>query len=172
MMDLPREKPQRPKDPLERKMDQWLETGRQFVDGVAGNRPGSRTKGRQRSNRINPNIDTVGRWVEDKIDWLLEEEDDWLEPWQEVNDLKISGKKQPLEAISRRVSPAISKRENNVPNNNGPDDEWPDEESFKIDRWKRQSPRNIQDDLIPKKIDSPKLSRQRRSLPKSNRQRN
>ena len=37
---------QRPKDPLERRMDQWFETGRQFVDGVSGTRPGQRKAGK------------------------------------------------------------------------------------------------------------------------------
>ena len=38
----PMNRQQRSRDPLERRMDQWFETGRQFVDGVAGNRPGKR----------------------------------------------------------------------------------------------------------------------------------
>ncbi len=97
----------RSNDPLERRMDRWLETGRQFVDGVAGNRPGQRRQAHLGMNRSS--FDNVGRWVGDKLDWFLEEEDDWLEPWQaeEVVNSHTNGKK-PLEAISRRVGKKIS----------------------------------------------------------------
>ena len=30
------------RSPLDRRVDKWLETGRQFVDGVSGTRPGMR----------------------------------------------------------------------------------------------------------------------------------
>ena len=87
----------RPKDSRERRMDQWLETGRQLVDGVAGRRPGQR--------RSSLDLDSVGRWVGDRIDWLLDDDEDWQEPWQEdrETDLLNGGGKRPLDAISRRV---------------------------------------------------------------------
>jgi len=151
-------------------MDQWLETGRQFVDGVAGNRPGLRTKGRKRQSTNNANLDSVGRWVGDKIDWLLEEEDDWLEPWQEKNVCITDGKKQPLEAISRRTKQTNSKQPNNSENRNNLKDQWPDEETFKIDRWKRQSSTNMQDEFSSK-TNGLSNAKQRRTLPKSNRRR-
>jgi hypothetical protein len=66
---------ERSRDPRDRRLDQWLETGRQLVDGVAGRRPGQRRPGLD--------LDSVGRWVGDKVEWLLEEDDDWREPWQE-----------------------------------------------------------------------------------------
>jgi hypothetical protein len=87
------ERLERSRDPRDRRLDQWLETGRQLVDGVAGRRPGQR--------RPVLDLDSVGRWVGDKVEWLLEEDDDWREPWQRVAEPKAR-RKQPLQAISRR----------------------------------------------------------------------
>ena len=69
------ERLERSREPRDRRLDQWLQTGRQLVDGVAGRRPGQRRPGLD--------LDSVGRWVGDKVEWLLEEDDDWREPWQE-----------------------------------------------------------------------------------------
>ena len=33
---------QRSGEPFDRRMDKWIQTGKQVVDGVAGNRPGQR----------------------------------------------------------------------------------------------------------------------------------
>lgn len=66
-------------------LDQWMSAGRQLVDGVAGARPGSRTQGRGAERRAGgrPGLEGLGRWVENSIDWFLEGDDDWPEPWQE-----------------------------------------------------------------------------------------
>ena len=74
-MGTPRQRRQRSRDPLDRRFDQWLETGRQLVDGVAGTRPGQRGSGRT-DRRSTPSLENVGRWVGDKIDWFLEEDED------------------------------------------------------------------------------------------------
>ena len=78
---------QRPSDPLDQRLDRWMSAGRQFVDGVSGARPGSRAGARGRTvagrNVGRPSLDGLGRWVEDRLDWLLEDEDDWREPWQQ-----------------------------------------------------------------------------------------
>ena len=66
----------------ERRRDVWLETGRQIVDGVSGRRPGQR--------RSSLDLESVGRWVGDKVDWLLEEDDDWREPWQESTPVQAA----------------------------------------------------------------------------------
>jgi len=74
------------RDPrFNQRLDQWLATGRQLVDGVAGARPGSRASGRpQPGGRAGalPRPGGLGRWVEDKLDWLLEDDDGWREPWE------------------------------------------------------------------------------------------
>ncbi len=79
-------------EPLEQRLDRWVSRGRELVDGVAGARPGSRTPGPEGAGLghrglgaggLNPA--RLGRWVEERFDWLLEDDadDDWREPWQE-----------------------------------------------------------------------------------------
>jgi hypothetical protein len=76
---------QRSDQRFDQRLDQWLATGRQLVDGVAGARPGSRAGGRPqpvaRAGGL-PRPGGLGRWVEDRLDWLLEDEDGWREPWE------------------------------------------------------------------------------------------
>lgn len=111
--------------PLEQRLDRWVSAGRQLVDGVAGARPGSRPAARPGG---------LGRWLEDRVDWLLDDGDDWREPWQEGPPvapdppLRSSAAPPParrrgLEAISRRPSAAAG--------------DWPDEDSFNVPRWQR-----------------------------------
>ncbi len=132
----------RPRENLDKRVDQWIETGRQFVDGVAGNRPGKRKNGRI-DRRTSTNLQTVGRWVGDKIDWFLEETDDFEEPYQlESKDEKPQAcypeMKQPLEAISRRVSRDLYDDISSNPRDLD-DDSWPDDGDFKVEKWKRNS---------------------------------
>jgi len=61
-------------DPLEQGLDRLVSAGRQLVDGVAGTRPGARA-GERAGER--PRLAGLGRWVEEKLDWILEDEDDW-----------------------------------------------------------------------------------------------
>jgi len=161
---------QRPRDPLEKKMDQWFETGRQFVDGVAGNRPGQRNK--VNVNRIKrQSVDNVGRWVGEKIDWFFEDEDDgWVESLEIENksSQNLSNKKRPLRAISLRV-PKLIAPESEFKKTGHLDGDWPEQSSYRIDRWQRSS-RNTNEDL-----DSPYSKQARpsnnRPLPRSNRRR-
>ena len=140
-------------------MDQWLETGRQLVDGVSGRRPGQR--------RGSLDLDSVGRWVGEKVEWLLEEDDDWREPWQE-QDMPSQAPsrtgKRPLDAISRRspsrMPPSQPEQFSalNSPNQNDSvsDQAWPDDDSFRVDHWKRGD----------------RSASPRRALPRSSRRRN
>jgi hypothetical protein len=132
--------------PLEQRLDRWVSAGRQLVDGVAGARPGSRPPVRSGG---------LGRWLEDRVDWLLDDGDDWREPWQE-RDATTTGYAAPartpssqapssqapvrrrgLEAISRRASRPAAPREASFPVGDG---EWPDEASFTVPRWQRPAP--------------------------------
>ena len=72
-------------DRLEQGIDRLMSAGRQLVDGVSGARPGSRppSRGEGRTAGSLPRLEGLGRWVENKLDWILEDEDDWREPWQE-----------------------------------------------------------------------------------------
>ncbi len=166
------QRPQRASASLERRMDQWVETGRQFVDGVSGNRPGQRRK----DNRNG--LNNMGRWVEDKIDWFFEEEDqDWSSSKSVSNnnsDDDVSLRKRPLTAISLRVPKSLSPSslDNNASNANN---EWPDDSDFRVDRWERDS-HSVQQvktttqltDFSNKKISNSN----RRPLPRSSRRRN
>jgi len=139
----PRQRSQgkRSHDVGDRRFDQWLETGRQLVDGVAGTRPGRRPAGGQR-----PSVDfeSVGRWVGDKIDWLMDEEEDWRDPVEppqraDATATARSSRKRPLDAISRRqplVAPVPPEPESTY---GGGDDSWPDDESFRVERWSRSA---------------------------------
>ncbi len=72
-------------EPIEQRLDRWMSAGRQLVDGVAGGRPGSRppTRGGDGRGPGRGGFDGLGRWVEERLDWFLEDGDDWREPWQE-----------------------------------------------------------------------------------------
>ncbi len=162
---------QRSREPLDRRMDKWIQTGKQVVDGVAGNRPGQRRQGWQ-DKVTGRNFEKVGRWMEEKIDWFLEEDDDWLdhedsddEPLQE----NIINTKRPLGAISLRAPKALPPRIEEKRNTLNKIDEWPDDESFKINRWQRKN-NSIQDnehDLNNSFQDD--RSTKRRNIPRSSR---
>ena len=147
------ERLERSRDPRDRRLDQWLETGRQLVDGVAGRRPGQR--------RAGLDLDSVGRWVGDKVEWLLEEDDDWREPWQDSAEPKGRGKR-PLHAISRRS------RQRSVPAaaSSSPDD-WPEDDLFQVQRWQREPAQRSSSEGEP--LDQPPTPR--RGLPRSSRRR-
>ncbi|SBO43837.1 OmpA/MotB [Cyanobium sp. NIES-981] len=63
-------------------LDRWVSAGRQLVDGVSGARPGSRASGGRGAGGL-PRLNDLGRWVEGKLDWILDDEDDWRESWEE-----------------------------------------------------------------------------------------
>ena len=137
---------QRSRAPLDRRMDKWIQTGKQVVDGVAGNRPGQRRGGWQ-DKETSANFEKVGRWVEEKIDWFFEDDDDWLDN-EDLDDesLKesINNTKRPLSAISLRAPKALPSKIEPRRINSDELDEWPDEQSFKLNKWERK------DNLIEK----------------------
>jgi hypothetical protein len=117
---------------IEQRLERWMSAGRQLVDGVSGGRPGSRPTGRRPEGRggSRSGFDGLGRWVEDRLDWLLDDSDDWREPWQERPQQRSGGvaadrsrepdpapvsaaagrPRRPLEARSRRPLEATSRR--------------------------------------------------------------
>ena len=162
---------QRSREPLDRRMDKWIQTGKQVVDGVAGNRPGQRRTGWQ-DKTTGPNFERVGRWMEEKIDWFFEEDDDWLEnedsqdgPLQE----SIINTKRPLGAISLRAPKALPAQIEEKRNNPNEMDEWPDEQSFKVNRWERKNNliRQNEQHLNDSFPDEP--STRKRNIPRSSR---
>ncbi len=160
-MDSRRQRSQRSPDPLDRRLDRWLDTGRQLVDGVSGARPGRRTLDRlDGASRL----DAMGRWVGDRIDWLLDEEDDWRDLSERpqspqpprsaradfstsAEPLQRSGRKRPLQALSRRqpVLPPPGAVNSSVRPSDD-DDVWPEDDSFRVERWKRSATRDAMSD--------------------------
>ncbi|MFN9571003.1 MAG: hypothetical protein ACK59G_13845 [Cyanobacteriota bacterium] len=143
--------------------------GRELVDGVSGTRPGTRPSGRgaERPGGGQGGLDGLGRWVEGRLDWLLDDRDDWREPWQEgdrpspqrteVPPPSPSRSRVPLEAISRRGIPgSVSGTSWRAPRSElagvepppamapapkPPSPEaWPEDESFTVPRWRREEP--------------------------------
>ena len=144
---------------LDKQVDKIFETGRQFVDGVSGTRPGKR-KNSDFQGISRKNIKNVGRWVTDKMDLFFEEEeDDWYEDetnFEETREIKSfkrgsnsfegdkSFSKRPLEALSLRQTKKIhindQKRLPYAQYNSF--DEWPDDLDLKVERWQRSSEKN------------------------------
>ena len=153
--------PRRGSDPLEQRFDRLVSAGRQLVDGVSGARPGSRSSGRPGL----PRLDGLGRWVEDKLDWILEEEDDWREPWQEPRP-EFRPRRRPLEAISRRrAAPQPPEAA-----------EWPSDEAFVVPRWQRgaasaPSPQTTQRTQSTPETPATPSASPARALPRSTRRR-
>lgn len=165
----------RSRDPFDQRIDQWVETGRQFVDGVSGRRPGQR--------RGALALDSVGRWVGDKVDWLLEDDDNWREPWQDSDrspespperspsrTAARSQARRPLDAISRRGRPGPSQEAASAMGVMPDDDDdqgWPEDDSFRVQRWQRSRAESGEPQAGPSSARPPA----RRSLPRSSRRR-
>jgi len=179
--DWSSERPERPayrrgERGLDQRMDQWVSAGRQFVDGVSGARPG----GRRSSSGLR--LDQVGRWVEDKIDWLLEDDDGWRESWEEPAP-PTQSRRQPLDAISRRgrsARPAVTPvRVEAQPQPTASaaaqepvdPDAWPEDESFTLNRWKREASPRTPDRSVEVVDPQPFDAGLGRSLPRSTRRR-
>ena len=165
---------QRSRDPLDRRMDKWIETGKQVVDGVAGNRPGQR-RGRWQDKTTAPNFEKVGRWMEEKIDWFFEDDEDWLDN-EDLDDVPLQESiiktKRALGAISLRapkaLPPSIEEKRNNV----NKVDEWPDDQSFKLNKWERKNNliKENEQDLNNSFQDGRSIKR--RNIPRSSRNKN
>lgn len=168
------------------KIDRFFETGRQFVDGVSGTRPGSR-RNADFKKMTSRNAKKVGRWVSEKVDLFFDDDNDLLydneDLYYDIRDTKTFKKqsnsrnvsqsfsKRPLEALSLRQPRNIQigeqkklpySRETNYK-------DWPDEDDFTVERWHRSSEKDSQEDRLGDKerIEVNKV----RNLPRSRRRR-
>ena len=166
---------------LDRRVDDFLQAGRQFVDGVSGTRPGSRK--RVSFNRFSrANVKDIGRWVSDKVDSIFD--DDESEDWYigDENSSQFKYFKRNIESEYTTTNPmykrpleARSLRELNADNTNRserllyPSEDWPEESDFKVNKWQRSNNEteetNLEDNTISGR--SPKT----KSFPKSRRRR-
>jgi hypothetical protein len=151
---------------LDDRFDQWVSRGRELVDGVSGTRPGGRPVPRSSGRGGSGRLEGLGRWVEGKLDWLLDDREDWREPWETDRggpgrtsdgegfaggaDPVVRRNRPPLDAISRRGVPAQGSAKGPAP---APapaparapapapaNHDWPEEEDFTVPRWRRQEP--------------------------------
>ena len=164
---------QRSREPFDRRMDQWIRTGKQVVDGVAGNRPGQRRSGWQDKTN-GSSFEKVGRWMEDKIDWFFEDDEEWLENQNSNDELpsleeSIINTKRPLGAISLRAPKALPARIEEKRNNLNEIDEWPDDQSFKLNRWERKNNLIKQNEQKLNQTLYAERSTRKRNIPRSSR---
>ena len=141
---------------VDKQVDKIFETGRQFVDGVSGARPGKR-RNSDFQGITSKSVKKVGRWVSEKVDLFFDEDnDDWYDDdnfYDDKSDIKTftresnsykSAKphsKRPLEAISLRQPKNLQTTEQKkLPyGKESKDEDWPDEMDFKVERWQRAS---------------------------------
>ena len=111
--------------------------------------------------------------MEEKIDWFFEDDDDWLdnedlddEPLQE----NINNSKRPLRAISLRAPKALPPQIQARKNNSDELDEWPDDQSFKLNKWERKDNLNKKNapDLNDSFLDE-RTTQRRKNIPRSSR---
>ena len=141
---------------VDKRVDKIFETGRQFIDGVSGARPGKR-RNSDFQKITSRNVNKVGRWVSEKVDLFFDEEnDDWYddekfhEQEREIKTFKRDSSsitiskpysKRPLEALSLRQPKTAQKTEQKklpYAQESNPED-WPDEFDLKVNRWQRSS---------------------------------
>ena len=104
------------KNIVDKQVDKIFETGRQFVDGVSGARPGKR-RNSDFQGITSKSVKKVGRWVSEKVDLFFDEDnDDWNDEnfYDDNSDIKTFSResnsyeyttqhsRRPLEAISLR----------------------------------------------------------------------
>ena len=172
------------KNIVDKNVDKIFETGRQFVDGVSGARPGKRRKS-DLQGITSKGVKKVGWWVSEKVDLFFDEDnDDWRDEnfYDDNNDTNYLTResnsyesvkqhsKRPLEAISLRQPKKLQTTEQKkLPyGKDSNDEDWPDEMDFKVEKWQRVSEKgnNISRDKFNQQGQS-----KSRNLPRSRRRR-
>jgi len=169
---------------VDKQVDKIFETGRQFVDGVSGTRPGKR-RNSDFQGITRKNVKKVGRWVSQKVDLFFDENnDDWNDDnfYDEKSDIKTftresysyestkPNSKRPLEAISLRPPKTLQTTEQKkLPyGKESKDEDWPDEMDFKVERWQRTSEQ--ENNILRDQLNQQGQSKSR-NLPRSRRRR-
>ena len=172
------------KNIIDKQVDKIFETGRQFVDGVSGARPGKKRNSDFQAIS-SKNVKKVGRWVSEKVDLFFDEDnDDWYDDenfddnseiktfTRESNIIKSSKppSKRPLEAISLRQPKnfQITEQKKLPYGKEVNNQDWPDELDFKVERWQR--PSDTENDTFRDQTNK-RGSSNSRNLPRSRRRR-
>ena len=165
---------------VDKQVDRIFETGRQFVDGVSGARPGKR-RNSDFQGITSKSVKKVGRWVSEKVDLFFDEEND-ENFYDDQSDIKTFSResnsyesttkysKKPLEAISLRQPKNLQKTEQKkLPYwKESNDEDWPDEMDFKVERWQRASEKEIN---TARDQSNQQVQSKSRNLPRSRRRR-
>ena len=173
---------------VDKQVDKIFETGRQFVDGVSGARPGKR-RNSDFQGITSKSVKKVGRWVSEKVDLFFDEDnDDWNDDWNDDHfyddnsDIKTFTResnsyestrvhlKRPLEAISLRQPKNLQTTEQKkLPYvKESKDEDWPDEMDFKVERWQRASEKENNTSRVQS---NQQVQSKSRNLPRSRRRR-
>ena len=169
---------------VDKQVDKIFKTGRQFVDGVSGARPGKR-RNSDFQGITSKSVKKVGRWVSEKVDLFFDEEnDDWNDEnfYDDQSDIKTFSResnsyksttqhsKRPLEAISLRKPKNLKTTEQKkLPYvKESKDEDWPDEMDFKVERWQRASEKEIN---TLRDQSNQQVQSKSRNLPRSRRRR-
>jgi len=172
------------KNIVDKQVDKIFETGRQFVDGVSGARPGKR-RNSDFQGITSKSVKKVGRWVSEKVDLFFDEDnDDWNDEnfYDDNSDIKTFSResnfyesakqqsKRPLEAISLRQPKNIHTTEQKkLPYvRESKDEDWPDEMDFKVERWQRASEKENNTSRVQS---NQQVQSKSRNLPRSRRRR-
>ena len=172
------------KNIVDKQVDKIFETGRQFVDGVSGARPGKR-RNSDFQGITSKSVKKVGRWVSEKVDLFFDEDnDDWndYDFYDDNSDIKTFTResnshestktysKRPLEAISLRQPKNVQTTEQKkLPSvTEIKDDDWPDEMDFKVERWQRAA--DEENNILRDQLNQQGQSKSR-NLPRSRRRR-
>tara|TARA_Y100000589_G_scaffold280411_1_gene276812 strand:- start:3640 stop:4206 length:567 start_codon:yes stop_codon:yes gene_type:complete len=171
---------------LDKKVDQFIEVGRQLVDGVAGTRPGTRKRSSFQAFSRN-NVKNVGNWVNDKLDFLFEDDEDY--DWNQSSDYQLNDEfksfskieedprdhrlnyKRPLNAISLRIreKDKFDDQKKLSPGDINVDENWEEESFFRVNKWQRSSDRKKLNDV--ENIKGQSQNQNVRNLPRSRRRR-
>jgi len=153
---------------VDKQVDKIFETGRQFVDGVSGARPGKR-RNSDFQGISSKSVKKVGKWVSEKVDLFFDEDSD---DWNDDNFYESTKpySKRPLEAISLRQPKNLQTTEQKkLPyGKESKNDDWPDEMDFKVERWQRDSDK--ESNLSRNQLNQQGQSKSR-NLPRSRRRR-
>ena len=168
---------------FDKTMEQFIDVGRQFVDGVSGARPGRRrpTNLREFSKR---NANNMRKWVNNKVDSFFDEdiEDDWNYEKHDNQNYKLFNQndsyikttkhfqKRALEAISLRQSDDfVTSEPKQLPYSEKLiNQDWPEDSDFQVNRWRRSQPNQTKRIIENKEQEmDPKI----RKFPKSRRRR-
>jgi len=165
---------------VDKQVDKIFETGRQFVDGVSGARPGKR-RNSDFQGITSKSVKKVGRWVSEKVDLFFDEDND-DNFYDDNSDIKTffretnsyesakTHSKRPLEAISLRQPKNLHTTEQKklpyVKESN--DEDWPDEIDFKVERWQRASEKENNTSRVQS---NQQVQSKSRNLPRSRRRR-